>query len=186
VSDIGDRIGPRAGQSAEDFEREEAIAAAGMYEQVGRLVHHLGMYEMTLLALVQNLTVEKVLREMARVMQVEKRTKLVKDLLEDRGYTDFHAEFETLAKRAGKLFDERAICTHNLVTAVRLHNHNPEILTAAILRTREIYKTTGGRLAADFLFTIDQVRASVQEAEQLDLDTQNFMHRLNVARTQPP
>ena len=57
-----DRIGPSAGQSAADFEREEAIAAAGMYEQVGRLAHHLGMYEMTLLALVQNLTIEKVLR----------------------------------------------------------------------------------------------------------------------------
>jgi hypothetical protein len=176
MSDIGDRIGPNAGQSAADFEREESIAAAGMYEQVGRLVHHLGMYEMTLLALVQNLTIE----------QVEKRTKLVRDLLEDRGYTDFHTEFEALAKRAGKLFDERAICTHNLVTAVRLMNHNPESLTAAILRTREIYKTTGSRLAADFLFTIDQVRMSVREAEQLDLDTQNFMHRLNVAMMQPP
>jgi hypothetical protein len=128
VSDdeLGNRIGPIDGQTTEAFERQVAIVTAGMYEQVGRLVHHLGMYEMTLLALVHNLTIEKVLREMARVMQVEKRTNLVKDLLEDRGFADFHSEFETLAKRAGKLFDERAICTHNLVTAVWLMNHNPD------------------------------------------------------------
>jgi hypothetical protein len=149
-----------------------------VYQKIGELISHIGLYDMLLLGIACDLTDEPVLKTYARKWSLDQRYQLILQLLKARNVPDaLVTEFKDIHNRMKPILDRRSLIAHNPAFGMMARNADYPEGISGVLIGREWIERAEDASPEEMVHSIAEIEADCKTAAAHSLIDINWLEQ---------